>query len=127
MGTPALWIGFLVCSTVLIGLDLLLTRGQSVTPRKAAIWTCVWVGVSLAFAAGLAWRNGPTIGVTWLTAYIIEYALSVDNLFVFIVVFSYFGVPPPAQHRLLYWGIVGAFIMRGVLIGLGTTLVAQFT
>jgi tellurite resistance protein TerC len=126
LGTPALWIGFLLGSALMVALDLVSTRGQSVSPRKAAIWTGVWVTLSLGFAGALALREGGTTGVTWLTAYVIEYALSVDNLFVFIVVFTFFRVSSAAQHRLLYWGILGAFVMRGVLIALGTSLVAKF-
>ncbi len=128
MGTPALWAGFIVGVLVIIAIDLKLAAGGEITPRKAAIWTGVWVSLSLSFAGLLYWLGGAKVAVPFLTAYLIEYALSVDNLFVFIIVFGYFKVTSPAaQHRLLYWGILGAFVMRGTLIALGTTLVAQFT
>lgn len=126
MGTPILWAGFLIGTAVLVAIDLATTRGETVTARKAAVWTVVWIALSLAFACFVGVREGVGPAVTWLTAYVIEKALSVDNLFVFIIVFAYFKVGVAGQHRLLYWGIVGAFIMRGVLIALGTSLVAQF-
>jgi tellurite resistance protein TerC len=126
VGTPILWAGFLVGVLAVISVDLLLSRGEAVTPRKAAAWTGVWVFLSLAFAGLLHSLGGTKASVPFLTAYVIEYALSVDNLFVFLVIFSYFKVPSAAQHRLLYWGILGAFVLRGVLIFLGTSLVAEF-
>lgn len=126
MGTPLLWAGFLVGVLAVISVDLLLSRGEAVTPRKATAWTGVWVFLSLAFAGLLHFLGGTKASVPFLTAYVIEYALSVDNLFVFLVIFSYFKVESAAQHRLLYWGILGAFVLRGVLIFLGTSLVAEF-
>jgi tellurite resistance protein TerC len=127
VGTPILWAGFLAGVMVVIAIDLLVSRGSEVTPRKAAAWTGVWVTLSLGFAGLLYWLGGTHAAFPFLTAYVVEYALSVDNLFVFLVIFSYFKVPKAAQHRLLYWGIIGAFVLRGTLIGLGTALVAQFT
>lgn len=127
MGTPILWAGFLVGVLVVIAIDLSVSKGSEITPKKAAAWTGVWVSLSLAFAGLLFWLGGAKAAFPFLTAYVVEYALSVDNLFVFLVIFSYFKVPKTAQHRLLYWGIIGAFILRGVLIGLGTALVAKFT
>ncbi len=109
-----------------VAIDLLSAQGQVVTPKKAAAWTFVWVSLAMLFAGYLSSRFGTRVGVTWVTAWVIEYALSVDNLFVFIVVFAFFQVAPAAQHKLLYWGILGAFVLRGLLIGLGTALVAQF-
>lgn len=127
MGTPALWAGFLLGVVAIVAVDLRLARGGELTTRKAAVWTGVWVSLSLGFAGYLYWRAGAKAAVPFLTAYVIEYALSVDNLFVFIVVFAFFKVDSPrAQHRLLYWGILGAFVLRGALIGLGTTLVREF-
>lgn len=127
MGTPALWAGFLLGVVAIVAIDLRLARGGEMTTRKAAVWTGVWVTLSLGFAGYLYARAGAKAAVPFLTAYVIEYALSVDNLFVFIVVFAFFKVDrPSAQHRLLYWGILGAFVLRGALIGLGTTLVREF-
>lgn len=112
---------------VVIAIDLSVSRGSEVTPKKAAAWTGVWVTLSLGFAGLLFHLGGAKAAFPFLTAYVVEYALSVDNLFVFLVIFSYFKVPKAAQHRLLYWGIIGAFLLRGLLIGLGTALVAKFT
>lgn len=127
MGTPVLWAAFLCGVVVVVAIDLFASRGKDITPKKAAAWTAVWVSLSLAFAGYLHTLGGASVSVPFLTAYVIEYALSVDNLFVFLIIFSTFRISNRAQHRLLYWGILGAFLMRGVLIALGTTLVAKFT
>ena len=126
MGTPILWAAFLIGAAVVVAIDLFAAGGKEVTAKKAGIWTAIWVSLSLSFAGFLHYEYGTTASVPFLTAYVIEYALSVDNLFVFIIVFAAFKVGNRAQHRLLYWGIIGAFILRGTLIGLGTTLVAKF-
>jgi tellurite resistance protein TerC len=126
VGTPLLWTAFLIGVVVVVAIDLLASRGKPVTARKAAIWTGVWISLSLAFGGVLWHLGGPDPAIAYLTAYVVEYALSVDNLFVFLVVFSYFKVSSAAQFRLLYWGIIGAFILRGVLIVLGTSLVSRF-
>ncbi len=124
----ALWLGFNVVVLALLALDLGLfhRKDHAVTPKEAGLWTLVWITLSLIFCAGI-WRfQGPTVGLQWLTAYVVEYALSVDNLFVFLMVFSYFRVAPEHQHRVLFWGIMGAFVMRASLILAGTALVKQF-
>jgi tellurite resistance protein TerC len=126
VGTPLLWAGFLGVVLAVVALDLSLASGRAMTSRRALAWTGVWVSLSLAFAGYLYLEGGARAAVPYLTAYVIEYALSVDNLFVFLVVFAYFKVDPAAQHRLLRWGILGAFALRGTLIVLGTSLVAQF-
>lgn len=126
MGTPILWAAFLVGAAVVVAIDLFAAGGKEITGKKAGIWTAIWVSLSLAFAGYLHFEFGASVSVPFLTAYVIEYALSVDNLFVFIVVFAAFKVGNRAQHRLLYWGIIGAFILRGTLIFLGTSLVARF-
>lgn len=110
----------------MVAVDLLAARGKNISPTKAAVWTGIWISVSLTFAGFLHFQFGTRASVPFLTAYVIEYALSVDNLFVFLVVFSAFKVSGPAQHRLLYWGIIGAFLLRGAMIALGTTLVSKF-
>ena len=126
MGTPWLWACFLGVVMAVLAIDLLVSGGKAITSRRALGWTAVWVTLSLAFAGYLYREGGAKAAVPYLTAYVIEYALSVDNLFVFIVVFSYFKVSNVAQHRLLYWGIIGAFLLRGTLIFLGASLVARF-
>jgi len=94
--------------------------------RAATKRTAVWIVLSLLFNL-LVWKlRGPDKALEFLTGYVIEYSLSVDNIFVFVVIFAYFKVPPMAQHRALVWGILGALIMRGVMILLGVTLVSRF-
>jgi tellurite resistance protein TerC len=129
LGTPALWIGFLVVVTVLIAVDLFVVSrgGGAVTPRQAGAWTLVWITLSVAFGIWIWWSHGVDKGVPFLMGYVVEYALSVDNLFVFLLIFSYFRIKPAHQHKLLYWGIVGAFVLRASLIVAGSALVARFT
>ncbi len=126
MGTPALWVGFLVGAAVVVGIDLWVSGSKNVTPKSAGIWTGIWVALSLGFAGFLFKLGGTAVAVPFLTAYVIEYALSVDNLFVFLVIFSFFKVGSAAQHRLLYWGILGAFALRGALIFVGASLINRF-
>jgi len=111
---------------LLLDLGVLHRESRAVTPRQALVWTGVWVSLSLLFCAGI-WRYyAPARALEFLTGYVIEYGLSVDNLFVFLVVFSHFQVAPEHRHRILYWGILGAFLMRATLILAGATLLARF-
>jgi tellurite resistance protein TerC len=118
----------MVVVTVLIGIDLraVKVRGGAVSAKGAAMWVALWVSLSLAFAGFLHHLYGTAASAPFLTAWVLEYALSVDNLFVFVLVFGYFKVRPDAQHRLLYWGVMGAFILRATLIGAGAVAVAKF-
>jgi len=101
-------------------------RGRELSMRAATRRTAIWIVLSLLFNL-LVWKlRGPDKGLEFLTGYVIEYSLSVDNIFVFVIIFAYFKVPPMAQHRALVWGIVGALIMRGIMILLGVTLVSRF-
>jgi tellurite resistance protein TerC len=101
-------------------------RGRELSIRAAAQRTAIWIVLSLLFNL-LVWKvRGPEKALEFLTGYVIEYSLSVDNIFVFVLVFQYFQVPPMAQHRALVWGIVGALVMRGVMIFLGVALVQRF-
>ena len=124
----ALWVGFNLFVVAMLAIDLGLfhKKDRAVTPKEAGIWTMVWITISLLFCAGIWHFSGHTPALQWLTAYVVEYSLSVDNLFVFLMVFSYFRVAPEHQHRVLFWGIVGAFVMRAVLIIAGTALVKEF-
>ncbi len=126
VGTPVLWLGFLIGVVIVVAIDLFAAGGKEITPRKAAIWTGIWVSLSLGFAGFLHFEYGATASVPFVTAYVIEYALSVDNLFVFLVIFSTFKISNRAEHKLLYWGIIGAFLLRGGLIFAGTALVSKF-
>lgn len=112
----------------LLALDLGVFHRQAhaVSIREAATWSAVWVTLSLIFAGGVFHFMGPTAGMEFLAGYLIEKALSVDNIFVFILIFSYFGVPARYQHKVLFWGILGALVMRSIFIALGATLIARF-
>ena len=94
--------------------------------REALVWSAVWIGLALVFNVGVYTWFGSEKAVEFLTGYLIEKALSVDNLFVFVVIFSYFAVPAALQHRVLFWGIVGALVMRGLFIALGAALLERF-
>jgi len=101
-------------------------RNRELSMRAAAQRSVLWVILSLCFSV-VVWRlKGPQHGVDFLAGYLIEYSLSVDNIFVFVLIFAYFRVPPRAQHRALVWGIVGALVMRGVMILCGIALVQRF-
>ncbi len=128
LGTPALWVGFMTVVCVLVGIDLraVKVRGGTVSAKGAAMWVGFWVVLSLGFAGFLHHLGGARASIPFLSCWVIEYALSVDNLFVFVLLFTYFKVRPDAQHRLLYWGVLGAFVLRATLIVAGTKLVAQF-
>ena len=113
---------------VAIGVDLLTfrRRGRELSMGAAARRSILWVIVSLAFNA-VVWRvKGPHHGLDFLTGYLIEYSLSMDNIFVFVLIFTHFRVPPRAQHRVLVWGIIGALVMRGTMILFGIALVRRF-
>ena len=128
IGTPALWGGYLVLVLALLAVDIAAYRRNphEMSMREASAWTAGWIGVALLFGAGLLWRFGHRVAVEYVTGYIIEYALSVDNLFVFILIFKTFGVPVLYQRRVLLWGILGAMIMRAVFILLGAALISRF-
>jgi tellurite resistance protein TerC len=122
------WIGFNVAVLAILALDLgvLHRRSSKVSLKEAATWSAVWVALSLCFAFAIYRTLGRQSGLEFVTGYLIEYALSVDNIFVFVLIFSYFSVPEKYQHRVLFWGIVGALILRGVMILVGSALVTRF-
>lgn len=122
------WVAFLGFVLGMLALDLGVfhRKAHAVKLREAAAWAAVWVSLSLAFGS-LVWLwRGKTAGLEFLTGYLIEEALSVDNLFVFLVIFNYFSLPARLYHKVLVWGILGAIVLRGVMIGLGAALVARF-
>ena len=122
------WIAFNAGVFVALVVDLVQFkhRGRALSMRAAAQRTAIWIVLSLLFNA-LVWNiRGAEKALEFLTGYVIEYSLSVDNIFVFVLIFQYFRVPPMAQHRVLVWGIVGALVMRGIMIWLGIELVARF-
>lgn len=122
------WIGFNALVLVLLALDLGVfhRKDHAVGMKEAAIWTVVWISLALVFNAAIYFYAGPEPALQFLTGYLIEKSLSVDNIFVFVVLFSYFNVPSIYQHRVLFWGILGALIMRGILIGVGAFLITTF-
>jgi tellurite resistance protein TerC len=123
-----LWVGFNVFVLLLLAVDLGVFHRQAhaVSIKEAAAWSAVWVALSLAFNAGIYHFMGREAGLEFLAGYLIEKALSVDNIFVFVLVFSYFRVPARYQHRVLFWGILGALLMRGAMIGAGAALIERF-
>jgi len=122
------WVGFNVVVLAILALDLgvLHRKSEKVSLKEAAIWSGVWVALSLCFALAVYLNMGPESGLEFLTGYLIEYALSIDNIFVFVLIFSYFSVPEKYQHRVLFWGIIGALVLRGVMIVAGSALVTRF-
>ncbi|MGI9078084.1 MAG: TerC family protein [Gemmatimonadaceae bacterium] len=125
---PWFWIAFNAFVLGMLALDLGVfhRKAHVIKPREAATWTAVWASLALLFAAGLLYLEGSHVALTFLTGYVIEQSLSVDNIFVIVMIFAYFGVPSEFQHRVLFWGIVGALVMRGIFIGLGALLLAKF-
>jgi tellurite resistance protein TerC len=128
MGTWPLWIAFNAGVAVLLLLDLGLfhRRAHAITVRQAAIESAAWVALSLSFGAWIFISHGPGPGLEFFTGYVVEKSLSLDNVFVFLLIFQYFRVDPRYQHRLLFWGVVGALVMRGVMVGAGAALIARF-
>jgi len=122
------WVGFNVVVLAILALDLgvLHRRSEKVSVKEAATWSGVWVALSLCFAAAIYLTMGKESGLEFLTGYLIEYALSIDNIFVFVLIFTYFNVPEKYQHRVLFWGIIGALVLRGVMIVAGSALVTRF-
>ena len=128
LATPALWFGFIVFVLLMLALDLGLfhRRDHVVGVREALIWSGVWVSLALLFSAGLFWRFGQEHGFEFLTGYLIEKSLSIDNIFVFIVIFSSLRIPAEYQHRVLYWGILSALVMRAAMIFAGVAMITRF-
>jgi tellurite resistance protein TerC len=126
--TPWHWVGFILCVLFFLTLDLgVFHRHAHVVKFKEALcWTGVWFSLALLFALAMRFARGPEESLEFLTGYLIELSLSMDNVFVIALIFSYFRVPAQYQHRVLFWGILGALIMRGVMIALGAALVHRF-
>ncbi|GAB4429167.1 MAG: TerC family protein [Chloroflexi bacterium OHK40] len=122
------WIGFLAVVLSLLALDLGVFHrsAHAVSLREAATWTVVWIALSLLFNLGIYLYGGPAPAIDFLTGYLVEYSLSVDNIFIFVLLFSYFRVPAAYQHRVLFWGILGALVMRGAMIVVGAALIERF-
>jgi tellurite resistance protein TerC len=123
-----LWLGFAATVVVALAIDLLAHRGAHVIGfREAAWWSALWVGLAVVFAGIVFAVLGADAGVEYTTAWLLEKSLSVDNLFVFALIFGYFQVPREYQHRVLFYGVVGALVFRGIFLTLGVAVVSQFT
>ncbi|WP_413736899.1 TerC family protein [Sodalis sp. RH21] len=133
VGTPLLWGGFAVVVVIMLAIDLLL-QGRTMTFKRAAVWSLVWISLSLLFNAAFWWYLSTTQGravadtqaLAFLTGYLIEKALAVDNVFVWLMLFSYFSIPAQMQRRVLIYGVLGAIVLRTVMIFGGSWLVTQF-
>lgn len=123
------WIGFNLFVILMLAVDLGLFHrtAHRVKMSEAAVWSAVWVTLAIIFGIGVHYFIGPRAGLEYFTGYLIEKALSVDNIFVFVVIFTYFKVPPEYQHRVLFWGVLGALIMRGIMIAAGVVLIREFS
>jgi tellurite resistance protein TerC len=123
-----LWIGFNAFVLAMLAVDLLIFHKEAheVRVREAATWSAIWIALALLFGVGVSHFMGREAGLEYFAGYLIEKALSVDNIFVFVLIFSFFRVPPRYQHRVLFWGILGALLMRGAMIAAGAYLIQQF-
>ena len=122
------WAAFGAVVVIMLTIDLLAHRGAHVIEfKEAAWWSALWIGLSLAFALVLALTLGGNAGVEFTTAWLLEKSLSVDNLFVFALIFGYFKVPRAYQHRVLFFGVIGALVFRGIFLAAGVAVVNQFT
>ena len=128
MHGPAAWIAFNAFVLVLLALDLGVfhRKAHAVSLKEAGAWSAVWIALALAFGAGLWHFEGREPALQYLAGYLIEKSLSVDNIFVIALIFTYFAVPALHQHRVLFWGILGALLMRGALIAAGSLLLERF-
>ncbi|MBD3298440.1 MAG: TerC/Alx family metal homeostasis membrane protein [candidate division Zixibacteria bacterium] len=129
--TQTIWlfVGFNVFVLAMLAIDLGVfhRKARVVSLRESLIWTAVWIVMALLFNAGVWYFAGSQKALEFLTGYVIEKSLSVDNVFVFALLFSYFSVPREFQHKVLFWGILGALVMRAIMIVLGAALIATFT
>ena len=123
-----MWVGFFALVLAMLAVDLGVSRRRTgaMSLRTAALWSAVWIGTALLFNLAIYLWRGPEPALEFFTAYLIEKALSVDNLFVFVVIFATFGVPALYQRRVLFWGVLGALIMRGIFIFAGAALLHRF-
>jgi tellurite resistance protein TerC len=128
MSTLSRWVFFNIFVLTAIGLDLGVfhRRPHKIKVREAAIWSAIWVSLALIFGVGVLWFLGHQPALEFFTGYLIEKALSIDNLFLFLVIFRAFSVADRVPHRLLEWGVLGALIMRGIMIALGAALIERF-
>ncbi|MEO7319479.1 MAG: TerC family protein [Chthoniobacteraceae bacterium] len=122
------WVGFTIFVLMMLALDLGVfhRKSHTVGMKEALAWSGAWIALALLFNAGIWHWQGHVKGLEFLTGYVVELSLSVDNLFVFLLIFAYFKVPAQYQHKVLFWGIIGALVMRAVFIGAGIALLEKF-
>ena len=122
------WIGFIVFVVTMLSLDLFVfhKKDKAINIKEALLWSVFWIGLAIVFNVGVWYYLGKTKALEFLTGYLIEESLSVDNLFVFIMIFGFFKIEPKFQHKILFWGIIGAILMRAVFIFAGVALIQQF-
>jgi tellurite resistance protein TerC len=123
-----IWAAFLAFVLAMLAIDLGLFQRKvhAVSMKEAGIWTIVWISLALCFNAGLYFWRGPEAALQFMAGYLIEKSLSVDNLFVFALLFGFFAVPAIYQHRVLFWGVLGALILRGLFVAAGSALIGRF-
>ncbi len=126
--TVLIWLGFNLFVLLMLALDLGVFHRQAhdVSIREASLWSVAWIALALTFNVILYFWRGGEVALQFLTGYVIEKSLSVDNIFVFVLLFGYFAVPPIYQHRVLFYGILGALLMRGLMIAAGAALIKEF-
>jgi len=126
--TAIVLIAFNVGVLAVLALDLGVfnKKAHKISVKEAAIWSCVWIALSLGFAGFIYWWRGREQALEFITGYLIEYSLSIDNIFVIVLIFSYFRIAEKHQHRVLFWGIIGALLMRGSMISAGAFLIQRF-
>ncbi|UCD17779.1 MAG: TerC family protein [Candidatus Zixiibacteriota bacterium] len=123
-----LWGGFNILVLVMLALDLGVfhRKDHRISMKESIVWSIIWVVVALVFNVIVYFWRGPETALQFFTGYLIERSLSIDNIFVFLLIFSFFGVPEKYQYKVLFWGILGALVLRGLFIALGTILISQF-
>lgn len=136
IATPTMWAVFIVFVIIALAVDLMVLKANGphkVSTREALLWSLAWIALAAAFNAGLWWYlkesgnpDANRIGLEFLTGYLVEKALAVDNIFVFLMIFSYFAVPAPSQQRVLIYGVLGAIVLRAVMIFVGAALIQKF-
>lgn len=128
IGSPLLWAGFIVFVLAMLAIDLGVfhKKAHEVSLKEAGIWSSVWIALAVVFNVGIYFWFGPDRALEFTTGYLIEKALAVDNIFVFVVIFTTFAIPAIYQHRVLFWGVLGALVMRAVFIVLGGAFLQRF-
>ena len=128
VGSPVMWAGFIGFVIAMLALDLGVfhRKAHAVKFKEALGWSVVWMSLALLFNVGVWWKFGPEPGMQFLTGYLIEKSLSVDNIFVFVVIFSALRIPSLYQHRVLFWGILSALVLRAVMIFAGVAMLERF-